>query len=149
MSIERIKNHVPHRYPFLLLDKIVHEEAGKELTAIKNVSINEPIFQGHFPEMAIFPGVLIVEAMAQASGILASITAGSKAVENEDLYFLAGVDKAKFKKPVIPGDQIKIKVEFIQEKHDYAVFKTKGVATVDDEVVCTAEILCAKKRKTS
>ncbi len=145
LNVEQIKQYIPHRYPFLMIDKVIDVQPGKYLTAIKNVTINEPIFQGHFPQFSIFPGVLIVEAMAQASGLLAYMTAASPEQAAEDLYFFAGIDKTRFKKMVVPGDQLELKVELIQEKNNFTVFKTKGTATVDGIVASTAELLLAKK----
>lgn len=147
MDIELIKKYVPHRYPFLLVDRILDEKPGVSLIAIKNVSFNEPIFQGHFPDISIFPGVFILEAMAQASGILATLTTGRLSTTPDELYYFAGLDKVKFKKPVVPGDQLHMLIEFVQEKQNYMIFKTKGTATVNGEVVCMGEFLCAKKSK--
>jgi 3-hydroxyacyl-[acyl-carrier-protein] dehydratase len=148
MDIEKIKQYMPHRYPFIMLDRVLDAEPGKSIVGIKNISINEPIFQGHFPNKAIFPGVLIVEAMAQLSGVLAYLTAGVEPdAATQELYFFAGIDKVRFKKMVVPGDQLKLTIEFLQEKGNYSVIKTKGIATVDDELVCTAELLIAKKRE--
>jgi len=147
LDVEQIKKYIPHRYPFLMLDKIIDVQPGKSLTAIKNVSISEPVFQGHFPQMAVFPGVLIVEAMAQASGMLAYLTAENPETAAEELYFFAGIDKTRFKKMVVPGDQLQLQIEFLQEKNHFSIFKTKGTATVDGVVACTAELMLAKKSK--
>ena len=145
LDIEQIKQYLPHRYPFLMLDRVIDVKPGESLTAIKNISINEPIFQGHFPQVAVFPGVMMVEAMAQASGILAYMTAEKPEEGSKDLYFFAGIDKTRFKKMVVPGDQLQLKIEFLQERHNFTVFKTKGTATVDGVVACTAELMLAKK----
>ncbi|WED21173.1 3-hydroxyacyl-ACP dehydratase FabZ [Vibrio sp. JC009] len=141
MDITRIKELLPHRYPFLLIDRVTDYEKGKYLTALKNVSVNEPQFTGHFPQLPVFPGVLILEAMAQATGLLGFETFG-EAGENE-LYLFAGVDNAKFRKPVMPGDQMVLEVELIKERRGIAVFT--GVAKVDGEVVCSADLKCARR----
>jgi 3-hydroxyacyl-[acyl-carrier-protein] dehydratase len=145
MDIELIKKFLPHRYPFLMLDRILEINSGENITAIKNVSSDAPYFQGHFPDVAVMPGVLMLEAIAQASGILAYATAGVSEYSPKDLYFFAGVDKVKFKKIVTPGDQLKIFVELIQNKKSFSIFRTKGSIFVGDDLVCYAEILCAKK----
>jgi len=124
-----------------MIDRVTDYEEGKTLSAIKNVSVNEPQFTGHFPKMPIFPGVMILEAMAQATGLLAFKTFGAPA-ENE-LYYFASIDNAKFRKPVVPGDQMVIEVEFLKERRGIAMFN--GVAKVDGGVVCSAELKCARR----
>lgn len=141
LNITEIKELLPHRYPFLMIDRVTNYEEGKTLTAVKNVSVNEPQFTGHFPKMPIFPGVMILEAMAQATGLLAFKTFGAPA-ENE-LYYFASIDNAKFRKPVVPGDQMIIEVEFLKERRGIAMFN--GVAKVDGGVVCSAELKCARR----
>ncbi|AAW86446.1 3-hydroxyacyl-ACP dehydratase FabZ [Aliivibrio fischeri] len=141
LNITEIQELLPHRYPFLLVDRVTDFEEEKYLHAIKNVSVNEPQFTGHFPQMPIFPGVLILEAMAQATGLLAFKSFGAPA-ENE-LYYFASIDKAKFRKPVVPGDQLVLEVEFIKDRRGIALFN--GVAKVDGEVVCSAELKCARR----
>ncbi|MGC9404075.1 MULTISPECIES: 3-hydroxyacyl-ACP dehydratase FabZ [Vibrio] len=141
MNITEIQELLPHRYPFLLIDRVTDYEEAKHLTAIKNVSVNEPQFTGHFPQLPVFPGVLILEAMAQATGLLGFKSFGAPA--DNELYYFASVDKAKFRKPVVPGDQMVIKVEFIKERRGIAAFN--GVATVDGVVVCSAELKCARR----
>ncbi|MDX1304047.1 3-hydroxyacyl-ACP dehydratase FabZ [Photobacterium sp.] len=141
LNITEIQELLPHRYPFLMIDRVTDYDEGKTLTAIKNVSVNEPQFTGHFPKMPIFPGVMILEAMAQATGLLAFKTFGAP-TENE-LYYFASIDKAKFRKPVVPGDQLVIDVEFLKERRGIAMFN--GVAKVDGEVVCSAELKCARR----
>ena len=141
LNITEIQELLPHRYPFLMIDRVTNYDEGKTLTAIKNVSVNEPLFTGHFPKMPIFPGVLILEAMAQATGLLAFKTFGAPA-ENE-LYYFASIDKAKFRKPVVPGDQLILEVEFIKERRGIALFN--GIAKVDGETVCSAELKCARR----
>ena len=141
-DILEIMNLLPHRYPFLLVDKILKFEDGKSIEAIKNVSFNEPFFNGHFPGYPVMPGVLILEALAQASGLLAFKTP-SLCPPNESLYLFVGIDKARFKKPVVPGDQLVLKVEMKKSKGGFAVFEAS--ATVDQEVAAYAEIMCGFK----
>lgn len=137
MDIQAIKDVIPHRYPFLLVDKVVEIEEGKRVVGIKNVTANEPFFQGHFPDYAVMPGVLIVEALAQVGAI-----AVLKIEENEGkLGFLAGIDKCRFKRQVKPGDQLRLEVEIIRMRG--AIGKGKGTATVDGEVACEVEIMFA------
>lgn len=142
ISVEEIQTLIPHRYPMLLVDRVLDFEAGKSLHAIKNVSINEPIFTGHFPELAIFPGVLILESLAQATGILGFKT--SQGREDKELYLFASVDKARFKKPVVPGDTLHLHVDFIKERR--GMWKFYGEAKVDGQVVCSAELMCARRK---
>lgn len=141
MQIQEIMALLPHRYPFLLIDRVLDYTPGESLTAIKNVSINEPIFTGHFPNMPIFPGVLILEALAQATGILGFKTVTERA-ENE-LYLFAAIDEARFKKPVVPGDQMVLEVKFLKERRN--IWKFYGEAKVDGQVVCSAELMCARR----
>ncbi|MPW35178.1 MULTISPECIES: 3-hydroxyacyl-ACP dehydratase FabZ [Vibrio] len=141
MDIMEIQSLLPHRYPFLLLDRVTDYEEGKYLVGLKNVSFNEPQFTGHFPQLPVFPGVLILEAMAQATGLLAFKTFG--APKENELYYFASVDQAKFRKPVTPGDQMIIEVELLKNRRGIAMFN--GVAKVDGEVVCSAELKCARR----
>lgn len=143
LKIEEILGLLPHRYPFLLIDRVLEFEEHKYLHAVKNVSVNEFFFQGHFPGKPIFPGVLILEAMAQATGILAFKSAGK--LEPGERYYFAGIDEARFKRPVVPGDQMVMKVTF--EKTRRGLTRFKGVATVDDEIVCEATMMCARSRE--
>ncbi|GAA0605071.1 3-hydroxyacyl-ACP dehydratase FabZ [Virgibacillus siamensis] len=137
MDIQEIKNTIPHRYPFLLVDKVTDMEEGKHITAIKNVTANEPFFQGHFPNYPVMPGVLIVEALAQAGAIA---VLGIK--ENQGkIGFLAGLDKCRFKHQVKPGDQLELNVEITRIKG--SIGKGKGTATVNGKVACEAEITFA------
>lgn len=136
-----IQKLIPHRYPFMLLDRIVSFESGKSLEALKNISMNEPQFQGHFPDFPVMPGVLIIEAMAQACGALAILTEGGRK-ENE-IYFFAGIDNARFKRQVIPGDQLVFEIELLQSKR--GIGKFKAVAKVGEELAVEAEIMCAKR----
>jgi 3-hydroxyacyl-[acyl-carrier-protein] dehydratase len=142
MDINQILSRLPHRYPFLLVDKVVEFEPGKTLTAIKNVSVNEPCFTGHFPEKPVMPGVLIIEALAQATCLLSMETNPDEATENA-LYLLVGVDKARFKRPVLPGDQLQLKVELLSCKR--SLYKYKAEAIVDGKVVASAEIMCTPR----
>ena len=141
LEVQDIMALLPHRYPFLLIDRVLDYTPGESLTAIKNVSINEPIFTGHFPGMPIFPGVLILEALAQATGILGFKTVTERA-ENE-LYLFAAIDEARFKKPVVPGDQMVLEVKFLKERRN--IWKFYGEAKVDGQVVCSAELMCARR----
>ncbi len=136
LDIQEIKKRIAHRYPFLMIDRVIELEEGKSCTAIKNVSINEPIFMGHFPGRAIFPGVLIVEAMAQTVGI-----AGHSLNPDGLLSFFAGFDKVKFKKPVVPGDQLILKAEILKSKRNISFMK--GEAFVDGVLVAKAEFTLA------
>lgn len=140
VEIEEIMRLLPHRYPFLMVDRVLDFEEGKWLTAIKNVSVNEPCFTGHFPEKPIFPGVLILESLAQAMGILAFKT---QELEKGSLFYFAGIDNARFKKPVVPGDQMELRVEVLKEVRGITRFT--GIASVDGKVVCEAELMCARK----
>lgn len=139
MDIEQIKETIPHRYPFLLVDKVLEIEEGKRVVALKNVTVNEPFFQGHFPNYPVMPGVLIVEALAQAGAIAVLGMEGNEG----KIGFLAGLDKCRFKRQVQPGDQLKLDVEIIRIKGP--IGKGKAVATVDGEVACEAEITFAIK----
>ncbi|MCW8855883.1 MAG: 3-hydroxyacyl-ACP dehydratase FabZ [Kangiella sp.] len=142
MDIYEVMKHLPHRYPFLLVDRVVDFKAGEYLKAIKNVTVNEPFFPGHFPHRPVFPGVLMLEAMAQASGILAFKTTESLPTD-DSLFYFVGIDDARFKKPVEPGDQVVMEVTVVKRKRD--LWKFSAVATVDGKVVCSAELMCAKK----
>ncbi|NQZ23162.1 MAG: 3-hydroxyacyl-ACP dehydratase FabZ [Colwellia sp.] len=141
IEIAEIRALLPHRYPMLLVDRVLDYQPMKTLHAIKNVSINEPVFNGHFPDLPIFPGVMILEALAQATGIL-----GFKSTDGRDeneMYLFASIDKAKFKKPVVPGDTMHLHVEFIKERR--GMWKFYGEARVDGKVVCSAELMCARR----
>jgi len=143
MDINAIRNLLPHRYPFLLVDRVVEFSAGQSLVAIKNVSINEPYFQGHFPEKPVMPGVLILEALAQATGLLAFKT-GDGHREAGTLYYLVGMDKVRFKRPVEPGDQLRLSVKVIKIKRGIWVFDCE--ASVDGKIVATAGIMCTERK---
>ena len=145
LDVEQIMDLLPHRYPFLMIDRVLDykiTEEHKTLRAIKNVSFNEPFFQGHFPGKPILPGVLILEAMAQATGILSFKVVGKP--KDDELYYFAAIDNARFKRPVFPGDQLVLDVELLREVKGIAKFT--GVASVDGQVVCTAELMCAKRK---
>ena len=148
LDVAAIMKMIPHRYPMLLIDRVVDFEQGARLRAIKNVTFDEPFFQGHFPGRPIMPGVLILEAMAQASCVLAVSRAdvsrrGSAAQQEGGLYLLTGVKEAKFKRPVVPGDQLLLDVVFSRSKRNYAVFDV--TALVGDEVAVTATLSCVFK----
>ncbi|SMN11852.1 3-hydroxyacyl-[acyl-carrier-protein] dehydratase, FabZ form [uncultured Candidatus Thioglobus sp.] len=142
MSIQDVKNYLPHRYPFLLIDRVLELEIGKSIVALKNVSFNEPQFTGHFPEQPIMPGVLIIEALAQATGILAFKSEVGKPIDGQ-IYMLVGVDKVRFKRMVEPGDQLRLEVEVMAVKR--GIWKFKCRALVDDKIVTTAELMCTQK----
>jgi 3-hydroxyacyl-[acyl-carrier-protein] dehydratase len=138
-EIREILKLVPHRWPMVMIDRVTQYDDGDTLTALKNVTYNEGFFPGHFPGVPTMPGVLIVEAMAQACGILAVLKSGITADSGFILYF-AGIDSARFKRPVIPGDQLIFKVQFLKQKRD--LWKFACVATVAGEVACEAEMMC-------
>jgi 3-hydroxyacyl-[acyl-carrier-protein] dehydratase/UDP-3-O-[3-hydroxymyristoyl] N-acetylglucosamine deacetylase/3-hydroxyacyl-[acyl-carrier-protein] dehydratase len=138
MDIEKILEHLPHRYPFLLVDRVLEVEAGESIVALKNVTINEPFFQGHFPGRKVMPGVLIIESLAQAGGVLLYHSIPDAA---RTLVFLSKVNNAKFRRPVVPGDQLILKVRMSKLKHRFCQIVAK--AYVDDEVVAEAEIMAS------
>lgn len=142
MNIQQILQHLPHRYPFLLIDRVTEFTAGESLVGYKNVTYNEPFFLGHFPERPVMPGVLILEAMAQATGLLAFRTV-ERGAKRESLYFLVGIDKARFKKPVEPGDQLELRANLIRAKRGIWVFACES--RVDGKVVASAEIMCTEQ----
>jgi 3-hydroxyacyl-[acyl-carrier-protein] dehydratase len=139
LNIQDILEYLPHRYPFLLIDRVIECELGKRIRALKNVSVNEPYFNGHFPYYKVMPGVLIVEAMAQAAAILSFRTMGIKP-DDKSVYYFAGIDRARFKKPVMPGDQLVLEVSI--ERTVRNVVKYAGKAYVGDALVAEAELLC-------
>jgi 3-hydroxyacyl-[acyl-carrier-protein] dehydratase len=143
MDINEILRLLPHRYPFLLVDRVLEFEPGKSLVGIKNVTINEPFFQGHFPEKPVMPGVLILEALAQATGLLAFRTE-NRGAERDSLYYFVGIDNARFKRPVEPGDQLRLAVKLIKTKRGIWVFDTD--ATVDGHTAATATIMCTERK---
>lgn len=143
MNIQEIMSHLPHRYPLLLVDRVVEFKPGESLTAIKNVTFNEPHFQGHFPEFPIMPGVLILEALAQASGVYEFASRKAANESTDFLYLFVSIDKAKFRRQVVPGDQLLLAIEPLSRKRNMA--KVAGTATVDGEVVARAELMCAQQ----
>lgn len=140
MQIEDIKKLLPHRYPYLLVDRVVELELGERILAYKNITANEEVFNGHFPEEPIFPGVMIIEAMAQAAGILGFATV-NKQPDDDSLYLFAGVDGVRFKRPVVPGDKLMLEAEIDSGKRNIWRFKCRS--TVDGQLACQATILCA------
>jgi len=139
MDIHEVLEYLPHRYPFLLIDRVLSYEVGKEITALKNVTINEPFFGGHFPHHPVMPGVLIVEAMAQATAILTFKTTNTKP-NDKLIYYFVGIDGARFKKPVMAGDQLVINVKLLRAIR--GMWKLAGTVTVDGQVVTESELLC-------
>jgi 3-hydroxyacyl-[acyl-carrier-protein] dehydratase len=144
MYIEEIRRFLPHRFPFLLVDRVIECTPGETITAIKNVSVNEPHFTGHFPEQAIMPGVLIIEALAQATGLLGFRTM-SEEPSSDILYMLVGVDNVRFKRQVVPGDQLVLKAKI--ERRSKVVWKFSCEASVDGELCTSADLLCAASPK--
>lgn len=140
MDIRKIMDLLPHRYPFLLVDRVVEVVPGERLVAIKNVTINEPFFPGHFPGKPVMPGVLIAEALAQATGLLAMDTPD---VANAGIYYLVGLDKTRFKRPVEPGDQLRLEVTLLRRRR--GVWAFKGVATVEGDICASTEIMCTAR----
>jgi len=138
LNITQIKKILPHRYPFLMIDKVIDFKAGEYLVAIKNVTVNEPFFQGHFPQQPIMPGVMIIEAMAQATALYGEL-AIKGGMDDDILYYLVGVDKTRFRQTVGPGDQLVLQVNFVTVKRN--IWKFSTTAKVDDKVVASAELL--------
>ncbi|MFT3742581.1 MAG: 3-hydroxyacyl-ACP dehydratase FabZ [Gammaproteobacteria bacterium] len=144
MDIKEVLSLLPHRYPFLLIDKVLKFEPFQSLVAVKNVTINEPFFVGHFPGEPVMPGVLILEALAQASGII--ILKSDPTIKHEEnLFLLVGVDNVRFKRMVVPGDVLQLNVELIRHKQN--IYKFQGTGTVNGEVVCSAELMNARRSK--
>ncbi|MGH8744491.1 MAG: 3-hydroxyacyl-ACP dehydratase FabZ [Burkholderiales bacterium] len=140
MDIEEIMQYLPHRYPFLLVDRVLSLEPGKNIVALKNVTINEPFFAGHFPHQPIMPGVLILEALAQTSAILSFKSEGFK-VDRKSVYYFVGIDSARFKKPVAVGDQLLLHAKLL--RHIKGFWKFTAYAKVGDDIVAEAELICA------
>jgi len=149
LDINQIRNYLPHRYPFLLLDRITDYVPGESIKALKNVTVNEPFFSGHFPQQPLMPGVLIIEAMAQAAAILGVISGAEARKDELDnlLYYLVGIDKARFRKTVGPGDQLLIEVKLITVRRD--IWKFTGTASVEGKVVTNADLLTTVSEKGS
>ncbi|MBI5897831.1 MAG: 3-hydroxyacyl-ACP dehydratase FabZ [Rhodocyclales bacterium] len=140
MDIHQILDYLPHRYPILLVDRVLDVVPGERITGLKNVSVNEPYFPGHYPHHPVMPGVLIVEAMAQTAAILAFKTMGSKP-DDKSVYYFVGIDNARFKRPVGPGDQLLIEVRLVANKR--GIWKFSAVARVADQVAAEADLICA------
>ncbi|BCO30482.1 3-hydroxyacyl-[acyl-carrier-protein] dehydratase FabZ [Thiohalobacter sp. COW1] len=143
MDINEIMRELPHRYPFLLIDRVTEYVAGEHLVGYKNVSFNEPFFNGHFPEKPIMPGVLVIEALAQATGLLAFRSMGREGRRENVLYYLVGVDKARFKRPVEPGDQLMLHVRVKNTRRGIWVFEAE--AKVDGKLAASAELMCTER----
>ncbi|OZG70475.1 3-hydroxyacyl-[acyl-carrier-protein] dehydratase FabZ [Hahella sp. CCB-MM4] len=143
LDINEIREYLPHRYPFLLVDRVVEIKSGESIVGYKNISINEPFFTGHFPDHPIFPGVLIVEAMAQVAGILGFVTTGKKPADGYT-YYLAGSDNVRFKRPVVPGDRLMLEANFVADKR--GIWKFSCRALVDEKLACSADILTAERQ---
>ncbi len=139
IDVEKIKTILPHRYPFLLVDRVLEVEEGKRIKTLKNVTVNEPFFQGHFPNKSVMPGVLIIEAFAQSAALLGALGFNENRTSEDDLYYLVGVDKTRFRKPVGPGDQLILDVDFITVKRN--IWKFQASAYVDSKLVASAELL--------
>jgi 3-hydroxyacyl-[acyl-carrier-protein] dehydratase/UDP-3-O-[3-hydroxymyristoyl] N-acetylglucosamine deacetylase/3-hydroxyacyl-[acyl-carrier-protein] dehydratase len=138
LDIQQILGMLPHRYPFLLIDRVLEYEEGKSLVAIKNITYNEPFFQGHFPHLKVMPGVLLIEAVAQAGGILIYLSIPEP---EKKISFLSKVDKVKFRKPVVPGDQVRLEVEMLRQKTRFC--HVRGKAIVDGEIVVEGEVMAS------
>jgi 3-hydroxyacyl-[acyl-carrier-protein] dehydratase len=143
MDIHKILKSLPHRYPFLLVDRVLEVEKGKRIRAIKNVTINEPFFEGHFPHRPVMPGVLMLEALAQAAALLSFETLGIT-LDDKTVYYFAGIDGARFKRPVEPGDQLILEVELDRQKA--GIFKFRAKAFVGTEIAAEAELMCTMRR---
>jgi|MGYP005998055183 3-hydroxyacyl-[acyl-carrier-protein] dehydratase len=143
MDVTEIKKWLPHRYPFLLVDRVVDLQVGESIVAYKNISVNEEVFNGHFPQAPIFPGVMIVEALAQAAGILGFKTIG-KTPQDGSVYLFAGADNVRFRRQVIPGDRLQLEAKVVSEKRGIWKFECK--ASVDGELAASATILCADRK---
>jgi 3-hydroxyacyl-[acyl-carrier-protein] dehydratase len=142
MEIAEIKQYLHHRYPFLLVDRVLELDTGKTIKALKNVTINEPFFQGHFPHYAVMPGVLIIEALAQASAILSLKSMGIKG-DDKTVYYFAGIDGARFKRPIVPGDTLILESKIIAEKRGIVKFAAR--AFVGEQLACEAELICTMR----
>ncbi|RMX05618.1 3-hydroxyacyl-[acyl-carrier-protein] dehydratase FabZ [Corticibacter populi] len=142
MNIHKIQKLLPHRYPFLLVDRVTELKVGESIRAYKNVSINEPFFNGHFPGKPVMPGVLVLEALAQAAGLLSFETMGEAPGDDKVFYFV-GIDNARFKKPVVPGDQLVLEVGI--DRVRAGIYKFKAVAKVEGQVVCEADLMCTMR----
>lgn len=142
MDINEIKQYLPHRYPFLLVDRVLELEPGKRIKALKNVSANEEFFQGHFPHFPVMPGVLIIEALAQAAALL-SFKSMDKKLDDKSVYYFVGIDGARFKRPIVPGDTLTLEAEILNERRGLVKFAAR--ALVGEVVACEAELLCTMR----
>lgn len=142
LNINQIKQYLPHRYPFLLVDRVLDWESGKSITAVKNVTINEEFFIGHFPHKPVMPGVLMIEALAQTAALLSFLTKDQKPDDNAVVYFI-GIDGARFKRPVEPGDQLIMQVEILRASR--GIWKYKAQGTVDGQLAVEAELMCTMR----
>lgn len=145
MDIYEILKHLPHRFPFLMIDRVLSLDPGKEIVALKNVSMNEPYFPGHYPHHPVMPGVLIIEAMAQAAAILSFTNNAEGKPDESKVYYFVGIDGARFKRPVVPGDQLILKV--VPTRNMRGLWKFKAVAEVEGQLVAEAEIMCTMRDK--
>ena len=145
LDINQIKQYLPHRYPLLLVDRVLDWESGKSITAIKNVTINEEFFNGHFPHKPVMPGVLMIEALAQTAALLSFLTMGVKPDDSSVVYFI-GIDAARFKRPVEPGDQLKMEVQIVRTAR--GIWKYKASASVDGQLAVEAELMCTMRNAT-
>ncbi len=143
MDIHQILKKLPHRYPFLLIDRVLEIERGKRIVALKNVTINEPYFVGHFPHRPVMPGVIMLEAMAQAAAVLSFDMHGTEP-DSDSIYYFGGIDHARFKRPVEPGDQLKLDVTL--ERSKVNVYKFAGIGTVNGEIACEAALTCTLRK---
>lgn len=143
MDVKEIRKYLPHRYPFLLVDRVIELVPGESIVAIKNVTVNEPFFNGHFPDHPVMPGVLLVEAMAQAAGVLGFKTM-DKTPQDGSIYYFVGADDLRFKRPVVPGDQVRLEAQVLSERRGIWKFAVK--ASVDGQIACSATILCADRK---
>jgi 3-hydroxyacyl-[acyl-carrier-protein] dehydratase len=144
MEVNEIREYLPHRYPFLLVDRVIELDLPKSIIAIKNVSINEPFFNGHFPDLPVMPGVLILEAMAQAAGILGFKSQGKKPADGS-IYYFVGADEVRFKRPVVPGDQLQLRAEYVSDRR--GIWKFQVSSSVEGDFVAGATILCADRKR--
>lgn len=142
MDITKIMKFLPHRYPFLLVDRVLELVPNERVVAIKNVTMNEPHFPGHFPGHPVMPGVLMIEALAQTAGLLAFKSSGKEVTENSVIYFV-GIDGARFKRPVVPGDQVRMEATIL--RHTRGIWKFAAKATVEGQLACEAELMCTLK----
>lgn len=142
MDIQEILKHLPHRYPFLLVDRVQAVEPSKDIVALKNVTINEPFFAGHFPHYAVMPGVLVIEALAQAAAILSFVSTARKP-DDQSVIYLVGIDNARFKRPVVPGDQLWLHARFVHAKR--GLWKYAAQAKVDGQVAAECEMMCMER----